>query len=170
MGKKNSSLFKWKATPFSKDNYKIAKIHWQNLQIFYRTIGPISTKLGTKHPYVKQIQVFWNEGPSPFPKGDNDKIAKIHWWNLTSFPEPLYQFQTNLAQSILGWKGFKFVQMKGNEMNYLVKTLNVALQVDSDWDGQAWWWLAIPKACEFQAIPSLQEVHQTAYGLHYNEK
>ena len=31
----------------------------------------------------------------------------------TSSPEPLGQFQPNLAQSILGWRGFKFVQMKG---------------------------------------------------------
>ena len=31
----------------------------------------------------------------------------------SSSPEPLGQFQPNLAQSILGWKGFKFVQMKG---------------------------------------------------------
>ena len=31
----------------------------------------------------------------------------------SSSPEPLGQFQPNLAQSILGWRGFKFVQMKG---------------------------------------------------------
>ena len=30
----------------------------------------------------------------------------------TSSPEPLGQFQPNLAQNILGWRGFKFVQMK----------------------------------------------------------
>ena len=30
----------------------------------------------------------------------------------TSSPEPLGQFQPNLAQSILGWRGIKFVQMK----------------------------------------------------------
>ena len=41
------------------DNYEIAKIHFQNLKIFFsRTIWPISTKLGTKHPWVKGIQVF----------------------------------------------------------------------------------------------------------------
>ena len=32
---------------------------------------------------------------------------------LSSSPEPLGQFQPNLAQSILGWRGLKFVQMKG---------------------------------------------------------
>ena len=31
----------------------------------------------------------------------------------SSSPEPLGQFQPNLAQSIDGWRGFKFVQMKG---------------------------------------------------------
>ena len=31
----------------------------------------------------------------------------------TSSQEPLGQFQPNLAQSILGWRGFNFVQMKG---------------------------------------------------------
>ena len=31
----------------------------------------------------------------------------------SSSPDPLGQFQPNLAQSILWWRGFKFVQMKG---------------------------------------------------------
>ena len=34
----------------------------------------------------------------------------------SSSPEPLGQFQPNLAQSILGWMGFKFVQMKGRAL------------------------------------------------------
>ena len=34
----------------------------------------------------------------------------------SSSPEPLGQFQPNLAQSILGWRGFKFVQMKGTAL------------------------------------------------------
>ena len=38
---------------------------------------PISTKLGTKHPWVKGIQVSSNEGPRLFPRGDNYKIAEI---------------------------------------------------------------------------------------------
>ena len=68
--------------PFpSGDNYEIAKTYWRNLKIFSRTTGPISTKLGTKHPWVKEIQVCSNEGPRPFPRGDNYEIAKIHWRN-----------------------------------------------------------------------------------------
>ena len=34
----------------------------------------------------------------------------------TSSPEPLGQFQPNLAQIIFGWRGFKFVQMKGHAL------------------------------------------------------
>ena len=42
----------------------------------------ISTKLSTKHPLVKGIQVCSNEGPCSFPRGDNYDIAKIHWQNF----------------------------------------------------------------------------------------
>ena len=34
----------------------------------------------------------------------------------SSSPEPMGQFQPNLAQSILGWRGFKFVYMKGSAL------------------------------------------------------
>ena len=54
---------------------------------------PISTKLGTKHCWVK--------GPRPFPRGDN------FFTFSSSPPEPLGPFQPNLAQSILGPRGFK---------------------------------------------------------------
>ena len=57
----------------------IAKIHCQIYKIFFsRTAGPISTKLGTNRLLVKGIQVCSNEGPRPFPWGDNYKFAKIH--------------------------------------------------------------------------------------------
>ena len=70
--------------PFPRgDNYQIAKIHWRNLKIFFSwTTGLISTKLGTMHPWVKGIQVCSNEGPHPFPRGNNYQIAKMHWQNL----------------------------------------------------------------------------------------
>ena len=68
------------------DNNEIAKIHWRNSKIFFfRTNEPISTKLGTKHPWVKGTQVCSNEGPRPFPRGDNYEIVKIHWRNLKIF-------------------------------------------------------------------------------------
>ena len=65
----------------------------------------ISTKLGTKHPWVNGIQVCTNEWPHPFPRGDNYKIAKIHRQKFSS-QEPLGQFEWNLTQSSLWWRGF----------------------------------------------------------------
>ena len=38
----------------------------------------ISLVFGTKHPWMKGIQNYSNEGPRPFPGADNYKIAKIH--------------------------------------------------------------------------------------------
>ena len=38
----------------------------------------MSTKLGTKHPWVKGIQVCSNEGPHPFLRGDNNEVEEIH--------------------------------------------------------------------------------------------
>ena len=58
---------------------KIAKLHWQIFKIFFSsTTGPISTKLGTKHLWVKVIQVGSNEGLRPLSMGDKN-IAKKHW-------------------------------------------------------------------------------------------
>ena len=46
------------------DNNEIAKIHWRNLKFFFsRTTEPMSTKLGTKHPWMIEIQVCSNEEP-----------------------------------------------------------------------------------------------------------
>ena len=79
-GEGDSNLFKCRALSFSKGkNNKIVKIHLRNLKIFfYRTSGQISTKLGTKHPWVKRNLIHSNEGPCPLPRGDNYQIAKIH--------------------------------------------------------------------------------------------
>ena len=54
--------------PFPRgDNYEIVKIHWQNFKISSRTTWPISTRLGTKHSWVMEIQVCSNERLRPFP-------------------------------------------------------------------------------------------------------
>ena len=45
----------------------------------------MSIKLGTKHPWVKGIQICSNGGPRPFPRGDYYVIVKIHWGNLKMF-------------------------------------------------------------------------------------
>ena len=39
-------------------------------------------------------------------------VCKLFTFSSSS-PEPQGLFQPNLAQSILGWRGFKFVQIKG---------------------------------------------------------
>ena len=49
----------------------------ENFKIFLsRTTVPIPTKLSTKHPCVMWNQVCSNEGPRPFPRGENIEIAK----------------------------------------------------------------------------------------------
>ena len=54
-------------SPFPRgDNNKIVIIDWGDLKIFSRTTGPISSKLGTKHSWVKGFQVCSNEGSSFF--------------------------------------------------------------------------------------------------------
>ena len=57
-----SSLFKLMATLFSNGRYsKIAKVHFKSF--YSRTMGLISSKLGTKKPWIKGIQICSNEGP-----------------------------------------------------------------------------------------------------------
>ena len=77
--------------PFPRgDNDEIAKIHWRNLKIlFSRTTGPISTKLCTKHPWMKEIQVCSNEEPFNSHKDNNVFIllfinVMIYWFALFS--------------------------------------------------------------------------------------
>ena len=43
-------------------------------------------------------------------------MGKIHGrnWKNSSSPELQGQFQPNLTQCILGWRVFKFLQMKGH--------------------------------------------------------
>ena len=75
---------------------------------FSRTTGPISTKLETKQPWVKGIQVWSNDRPRPFFKG---KVAKTHW-KKSSFPEPLDDLWTKLFK----WMTTPFSSGDNNEM------------------------------------------------------
>ena len=89
-----------------------------NFKIFFsRTTGPISTKLGINYPWVKRIEINSNQGLCPFPRGNNYKIEIIHWqiWKIF-FSRTTRPIQSNLAQIILGWLGFKLVQMKGSAL------------------------------------------------------
>ena len=68
------------------DNYQIAKIFWRNLKIlFSRTKGQISTKFGTKHSWVVEIQVCSNKGPRLLSRGSNYKIPKTRQQNSKIF-------------------------------------------------------------------------------------
>ena len=62
-----------------------------------RTTGLISTKLGTKHPWIKGIKIYSNEGPHPFPREDNYEIVKIHWWNLKIFSRTIAPISIKLC-------------------------------------------------------------------------
>ena len=80
--------------------------------LFFRITGPISTKLGTKHPLVMGIQTCSNEEPHLFPRGDIYGQAKINWRNLKIFSRTTGPIPTKLGQCIIGWREIKFVQMK----------------------------------------------------------
>ena len=90
LGEGDSSLFKWRAPPFSKGRYlwysENTLMKFKNL--FSRTTGPISTKLGTKHYWVKGTQGFVNKDQSILKKEiiyfsfhyqHYDIIAPIKW-------------------------------------------------------------------------------------------
>ena len=72
-----------KVRPFPRgDNYKRVLIHWRIIKIFFsRSTEPISTKLGTNHHWVTEIQVFLKKGPRPY----NYEKAIIHWRNSNIF-------------------------------------------------------------------------------------
>jgi hypothetical protein len=73
--------------PFPRgDNSENVKIYRKSLKIFFsRTTGPISTKLGRKHPWVKDIQNCTNDNDRPFPRGDNSENVKIYRKSLKIF-------------------------------------------------------------------------------------
>jgi hypothetical protein len=56
------------------DNHKNVKMGWCHLKIFSRTTWPISTKLGTNHPWWKGIQVCSNERYFLSPRGDSKRV------------------------------------------------------------------------------------------------
>ena len=66
--------------PFPRgDNRKNVKLYWKYFKIFFsRTTGLISSKPGTKHPWIKEIQDSLNEGSRLSPRADNSKIVKLY--------------------------------------------------------------------------------------------
>jgi hypothetical protein len=52
---------------------------WGHLEIlFFRTTGPILTRLGTNYPWRERIHVSLKEGDNPSPRGYNSERVKIH--------------------------------------------------------------------------------------------
>jgi hypothetical protein len=60
-------------------------VNFYTFDFFSRTTGPILTRLGTNHPWVKGIQVCSNERDSPSVRGDNRESVKIQWKFLKIF-------------------------------------------------------------------------------------
>jgi hypothetical protein len=52
-------------------------VNFHIFNFFFRTTGPILTRLCTNHPWVDRIQVCSNERDSPSPRGDNSERVKI---------------------------------------------------------------------------------------------
>ena len=63
-----------------RDNSEIVKlIFLKKLKTFFlRTTGPISTKLYTNDPWVKEIQVCANEGPCLSSRSNNSEIVHLY--------------------------------------------------------------------------------------------
>ena len=106
----DSSLFKWRG-----DNNKIAKIHWQIYKIFSRTTGPISTEFSTNHPLCEEMLSLFKWRARPIPTVENYEIEKLQSQNLKIFFFRITgQISNyNLAQIVLGWSKFEFVQING---------------------------------------------------------
>jgi hypothetical protein len=100
------------------DHSKRVKIHQKYLKIFFfRTIGSISTRLGTNHLWDKGIQVCSNEGQHPSLRGDNSKRVKIHKKSFKIFfSRTTWPISTRLSTNHPWGIGFKFDQMKGGTL------------------------------------------------------
>ena len=64
-------------------------------------VGQFLTQL-TKSPWVKGIQDFSNTRSHLFPRRDKSQLVKTHY----HCPEQFGQFHINLAQGILGLRGY----------------------------------------------------------------
>ena len=73
--------------------------------------------MGKTSPFVLLILYFFSSLKPKAQSFSDRNLPFVRRRKLFIFsslsPDPLGQFQTNLAQSILGWRRFKSVQMKG---------------------------------------------------------
>lgn len=79
---------------------------------FSTTTWSISTKPGKTHSWMKGNQVFLNKSPCTFSMIDDSEIVNYFPNLQKSFSNPQGQFQSNLAQSFIKGREFKFVQVK----------------------------------------------------------
>ena len=103
LGKGNSRFFSnIGPRPFQRgDNYKMAKMHWQNFKIcFSRSTESISTKLGTKHPLVKRLQVCLNDWHGLF------QVEIITKWR--KYIDEIFFSKTNWANFNQPWHKASF--------------------------------------------------------------
>ena len=110
----DSRLFKWRTIAFQ---WGIITKLWKYINEFenhfFQNHWANSTKLATNHPWVKEIQVYSNEGPDPFPRGDYYDIVKIHWqiWKII-FSKTTEPISTKLG-TMHHWE--KEIQICSNE-------------------------------------------------------
>ena len=98
-----------------------------------KTTGPISTKLCTKHPWVIGIKVCSNEVTHPFPRENNNEIAKIHRFDFEKSSSELQgQYNQTWHKKSLGERElslFKEEPFKGNNGYCFSRSLSVRLFV-----------------------------------------
>ena len=114
----------------------LAHQSWSSSELFWSSIVYLSVRQSVNFSYFRLLlknhranfnqtwqkaslgkgdSNFSNEEPCPFPRGDNFKWQKyIDEIPKSSSPEPLCQFQPNLAKSIFSWWGF--LRMKGHAL------------------------------------------------------
>ena len=87
VGEGDSSLFKWRVTPFSRGRQywkcKIILKIFKNLLLQNRLAYLNQT--WHKASLGRGIQVCTNEGPRPFPRDDNSENIKLYWKYLNIF-------------------------------------------------------------------------------------
>lgn len=98
------------------------------------------------HPWVKGIPVSSNEGSCRFPRGENNEIAKIHKRDIKIFfSRTFWPISTKHGTNILGWREFKFLQMKVHVFYNEIKKINRRKFKSSDEESlgrfQAHFWL-----------------------------
>ena len=115
-----SCQFKWRAPSFSRgDNTVITIIYSPNFKNFFSiSIKSFSTTLDTKQAWVTKSYDSLNEGPRPFPRRDDNEIAKIYQRNLkTVFSRTTgpISIKPGAMQCIFVWRGLNLSIWFSNE-------------------------------------------------------